>query len=99
MWVGWVEVESESSHAYSRPSWLASLHVRMLLSQAGADSQPRSRPAPAALLVGCFLLTCPGALRLSAAPATAGLWCADLPQALIVASGAVLLESACPEKL
>ncbi|PSC74866.1 cyclopropane-fatty-acyl-phospholipid synthase [Micractinium conductrix] len=39
-----------------------------------------------AVLTLLFLLNCPGALRLAAAPTAAGSWCADLPQALIVSS-------------
>lgn len=39
------------------------------------------------MLTLLFLLNCPGALRLAAAPTAAGSWCADLPQALIVSSG------------
>lgn len=38
------------------------------------------------MLVGCFFLSCPGALRLSAVRPAAGTWCADVPQALIAAS-------------
>jgi hypothetical protein len=48
---------------------------------------PPLPPLPAALLVGVFLLACPRALLLSAQLPAAGMWCADLPQALIVASG------------
>ncbi|KAL4856846.1 Tuberculostearic acid methyltransferase UfaA1 [Chlorella vulgaris] len=42
--------------------------------------------AVTAVLVGCFLLACPSAVYLSAQLPASGMWCADLPQALVATS-------------